>query len=54
METIESARQFWAGIAKQHGWYCEPFYVQVWVDSEGKVVDSVSTIGMSEDIIDRI
>lgn len=48
---IERCRAFWAKIAKANGWYVEPFYVQVWTDKDGSVTDSVSHIGLSEDIV---
>lgn len=50
-EAIERHRQFWAEIAKKHSWYAEPFYVQVWVDANGNVLDSVSYRDIAEDII---
>ncbi len=50
-DRIETARTFWANIAKQNGWYTEPFYVQVWLDKDGNVADSVSYQGMNEDIV---
>ncbi len=50
-DKIEAARTFWANIAKQNGWYTEPFYVQVWLDRDGNVADSVSHQGLSEDIV---
>jgi len=48
---IEKHRAFWAKIAKANGWYFEPFHVQVWVDEVGNVTDSVSHIGLTEDIV---
>jgi len=48
---IEKHRVFWARIAKANGWYTEPFHIQVWVDTDGKVTDSVSHIGLTEDIV---
>lgn len=48
---IEEQREIWASIAKERGWYEEPFYVQVWFTPSGEVEDSVSFRGMSEDII---
>jgi hypothetical protein len=51
MQTIEEHRQFWANIAKEYGWYTEPFYVQVFIDPETKrIYDSVSFSGMTGDI----
>lgn len=51
METIEQHREKWASIAKENGWYQEPFYVQVWVNEEGEISDSVSFKGMTQDAI---
>lgn len=48
---IEKCRAFWTKIAKTNGWYIEPFYVQVWVDKDGIVTDSVSHIGINEDVV---
>jgi hypothetical protein len=48
-EKLEAARAFWAAIAKTHGWYKEPFYVQVWVGRDGEVEDSVSTARLGQD-----
>lgn len=50
-ESIESARQFWAKIARENNWYSEPFHVQVWVKSDGTVSDSVAYRGMTHDVI---
>jgi hypothetical protein len=49
--TIEQCRQFWAKVAKENGWYKEPFFVQVWIDSDGNVTDSVSHRGLECDLI---
>ncbi len=50
MNTIESHRKYWAKVAKANDWYVEPFYVQVWVDKEGTIVDSVSYRGLTGDV----
>lgn len=50
-DQIEHNRGLWAAIAKDHGWYTEPFYVQVWVNKYGNVSDSVAFRGMTCDII---
>lgn len=49
--TIEQCRQFWAKIAKENGWYKEPFFVQVWVDDDGNITDSVSHRGLNQDYV---
>jgi hypothetical protein len=48
---IEKQRAFWAKLAKANGWFTEPFHVQIWVDENGDISDSVSYIGLAEDII---
>jgi len=49
-KDIETQRNFWANIAKKHGWYKEPFYVQIWFNQLGKVEDSISFQNMTQDI----
>ena len=51
LETLEEARQFWSKIAKQHGWYKKPFYVQAWIRENGELDDCVSFQGLDQDII---
>ena len=42
-------RKLWADIAKKSGWYQEPFFIQVWIDTEtGKIQDSVSFRGITK------
>ena len=48
---IEKHRMFWADVAKENNWYTEPFYVQVWIDKNDDISDSVSHIGLTEDIV---
>lgn len=50
-QAIEQARESWAVVAKKNGWYQEPFFIQVWVNSDGTIEDSVSFRGMTQDII---
>ena len=49
--TLEEARGFWSKIAKEHGWYNEPFHVQAWIDEDGTLDDCVSFKGLSRDIV---
>ena len=49
--VIEKHRAFWAKIAKDNGWYVEPFHVQVWIGRDGNVTDSVSHIDLTKDIV---
>jgi len=51
MNTIEECRKFWANVAKKHGWHKEPFFVQVWMDKDGVITDSVSHPGLDQDYI---
>lgn len=49
---IEEHREKWATVAKEHGWYSEPFYIQVWVDPDTlEITDSVATRQLDSDII---
>lgn len=48
-QQIEEHRKWWAKIAKENGWYTQPFFIQVWVDRDGEVADSVSYQGMTQD-----
>ena len=49
--AMEQCRQFWADVAKKNGWYKEPFFVQVWVDANGAITDSVSHRELDRDYI---
>jgi hypothetical protein len=48
---IEKHRAFWAKIAKANDWYNGSFYIQIWIDKNGNVTDSVSHIGLTEDVV---
>jgi len=37
----------WMEVAKQNGWYAKPFFIQVWVDHDGNVTDSVAMRDMT-------
>lgn len=49
---INTHREYWAEIARSNGWYTDPFFIHVWVDCNGEVVDSVSYRGLDRDIVD--
>jgi hypothetical protein len=51
MKTIEEHRKIWANVAKEHGWYKEPFFIQVWVNPDGEITDSVSHPFMEHDYV---
>ncbi len=50
-KRLEECREFWASVARKNGWYKQPFFVQVWVDVDGAVIDSVSHQGLDRDYI---
>ena len=50
-QIIDEHREYWADVAQKNGWYKEPFFVQVWADESGNIVDSVAHQGMTTDII---
>lgn len=50
--AIEVHRTYWAKIARDNGWYTDPFYVQVWVRrKDGVIIDSVSFAGITGDVV---
>ena len=54
VKTIEEHRASWAETAKANGWYKEPFFIQVFKNEKGEIVDSVAHAGMegaTEDLI---
>ena len=51
LETLEDARSIWTEVAKENGWYKEPFYVQAWIRKNGELDDCVSFQGLDQDII---
>ena len=53
-QRLEECREFWANVARKNGWYKQPFFVQVWVDSQGNVSDSVSFQGLAEDVVELV
>tara|TARA_Y100000034_G_C6815385_1_gene366796 strand:+ start:215 stop:421 length:207 start_codon:yes stop_codon:yes gene_type:complete len=52
--TVEEHRTYWSKVAKENGWYKEPFYLQIWME-DNEIIDSVSFKGLERDIfIDNI
>lgn len=51
LRPIEECRAFWADVAKKNNWYTEPFYVQVWLNPDGTIEDSVSTRALTRDVV---
>lgn len=50
----EQYRTRWAKVAKTNGWYFEPFYIQLFTNEAGVIVDSVAHCGMkgaTEDLV---
>ena len=50
-KEMEKHRKYWARIAIKNKWNTKPFFVSVWVNRLGRIVDSVSHRGMSGDVI---
>jgi hypothetical protein len=50
-QQIEEHRKWWAEVAKENGWYTQPFFIQVWIDKDGEIEDSVSYKDMKRDYI---
>lgn len=50
-KDIEARRKTWAKVAKENNWFTDPFYIQVWVDKDGNIIDSVAFRDMTQDLI---
>ena len=50
-QQIEEHRKWWAELAKENGWYKQPFFIQVWVDRHGEVTDSVTYDSLTQDFV---
>lgn len=50
VRTKEECREIWAKVAKENGWYSEPFYIQTFVNVKGEIMDAVSFGGLTEDL----
>ena len=48
---VEDCREFWAKIARENGWYKEPFFVQVWHNAYGEITDCVSYSNLDRDYV---
>ena len=51
--NLNEHRELWADVAKENGWYKEPFFIQVWCDPDNNITDSVSFRGLNQDIIEK-
>ena len=50
--NIEKHRKIWEEVAKNNGWYQNPFFVQIWINKEtNEIMDSVSFVGLKQDLI---
>ena len=45
---INHYREQWAALAKEKGWYTEPFYVQAYIHSDERVFSVIGHKGMAE------
>ena len=48
---IETHRRVWERVAKEHNWYTEPFYIQMWVKIDGTIDDSIGTRSLTKDCV---
>jgi hypothetical protein len=44
-------KTLWSGVAQNNNWYYEPFFIQVWVNKKGEIVDSVAVRGLEQDYV---
>ena len=49
--NLEEHRKFWANVAKENGWYKQPFFIIAWINKRGEIIDSVSHRGLEKDIV---
>jgi len=47
---IEKSRKIWREVARENKWSNKKTFVQCWIDSKGKVVDSISSSDMTKDV----
>ncbi|MHA2431540.1 MAG: hypothetical protein ACXACC_11005 [Promethearchaeota archaeon] len=50
-KQLAEHKRTWSKVAKDNNWYKKPFYIQVWADKDGNIIDSVAFKGMTEDIV---
>jgi len=48
-QNIEDHRAFWTGIAVKNKWPVTEMFVVIYRNTNGKIVDSVSHLGLTED-----
>ncbi len=48
---FDHQKTLWGSVAKNNNWYSEPFFIQVWVNKKGEIVDSVSVRGLDKDYV---
>lgn len=48
-KSFEKYRKSWAKLAKENDWYSEPFFIQVWINSSGKITNAVSFRDIKQD-----
>jgi hypothetical protein len=48
-KQLEQHREKWIKVSKRYGWYQENLPVQVWVDKDGDIVDSITHRKMGTD-----
>lgn len=50
LQNIERERRTWEKVGLENGWSEKETFVQVWINPDGSIVDSVSFKGMTQDI----
>lgn len=48
---LDHHKTTWSAVAQNNLWYTEPFFIQVWVNNRGEIVDSVSVRGLDKDYV---
>ena len=54
-KEFDHHKTIWSAVAQNNNWYFEPFFIQVWVNKKGEIVDSVGVRGLEQDyVFDKI
>lgn len=50
-KELEKHRDHWKKIAQKNGWFRVPFYIQVWINRSGRIVDSITHKELHSDLV---
>lgn len=50
-KEFDHHKKIWSAVAKNNNWYKEPFHIQVWVNNQGEILNSVSVRDLEKDYV---